>query len=59
MQYIDFCCKKNNERTYRVENKKQCHNVLSVDIEKKLPHFLSFFLFVAILWMKQVYLQKL
>lgn len=38
MQYIDFYCK-NNERTHRVENKKQCHPVPSVDIEKKLPDF--------------------
>ena len=30
MQYIDSCCK-NNERTYRVENKKPCHNVQSVN----------------------------
>ena len=30
MQYIDSVAK-NNERTYRVENKKQCHNVQSVN----------------------------
>ena len=31
MQYVDFYCKKQRENTYRVENKKQCHPVLSVN----------------------------
>lgn len=35
MQYIDFYCKKDNERTYRVKNKKQCHNVQSVNKKTK------------------------
>ena len=35
---------------------KQCHPVPSVDIEKKLPQFLNFFLFVAILAVRNKYI---
>ena len=58
MQYIDFCCKKTTREhiVLRIKNSViPCHPLTK---KKKLPRFLNFFLFVAILWIKQVYLQK-